>query len=71
MTGMLLSVATALSHFAILIGPLSWVVSPVTKCATTSITRYPMDINAMTLVYFSESRRRKNDSGITINLPNQ
>ena len=32
------------------------------------MTRYPIDINAMTLVYFSESRRRKNDKGITMSL---
>ena len=32
------------------------------------MTRYPIDINAMTLVYLRESKRRRNDSGITISL---
>lgn len=38
------------------------------KWAMTSMTRYPIDINATTLVYLRESRRRRNDSGITISL---
>lgn len=68
MTGKLLSVATALFHCMTRMTPLSCMVSPLMKCATTSMTKYPMDINAMTLVYFKESKRRKNDSGITMSL---
>ena len=32
------------------------------------MTKYPMEINATTLVYLRESKRRKNESGITISL---
>lgn len=32
------------------------------------MTRYPIDINATTLVYLRESKRRRNDKGITISL---
>ena len=32
------------------------------------MTRYPNDINATTLVYLRESRRRRNDRGITTSL---
>ena len=32
------------------------------------MTRYPIDINATTLVYFRESSRRRNDRGITMSL---
>lgn len=35
------------------------------------MTKYPMEINATTLVYLSESKRRKNDKGITISLIGQ
>jgi hypothetical protein len=38
------------------------------KCATTRTTRYAIENNAITLVYFKESRRRKKDRGITISL---
>jgi len=48
--------------------PLSAFVSPLTKWAKTSMTRYPIEINAMTLVYFRESRRRRNERGITTSL---
>lgn len=68
MTGKLLNVATALSHRTTLSGPLFCMVSPFAKCATTSMTRYPMDSNAMTLVYFKESNRRRKDKGMTISL---
>lgn len=68
MTGKLLNVATALSGRTTLKGPLSCIVSPLMKCATTSMTKYPMEIKAMMLVYFKESRRLKNDKGMTISL---
>ena len=68
MTGKLLSVATALSGRTTLKGPRSCIVSPFMKCATTSITKYPIEIKAMMLVYFRESKRLKNDKGMTINL---
>ena len=35
------------------------------------MTKYPMEINATTLVYLRESKRRKNDKGITISLEKQ
>ena len=35
------------------------------------MTKYPMEINATTLVYLRESKRRKNDKGITISLNGQ
>ena len=35
------------------------------------MTKYPMEINATTLVYLRESKRRKNDKGITISLKGQ
>ena len=38
------------------------------KWAKTNMTRYAIDIRAMMLVYFRESKRRKKDSGMTINL---
>ena len=68
MTGKLLNVATALSGCTTLKGPLSCIVSPLMKCATTSMTKYPIEISAIMLVYFRESKRLKNDKGITINL---
>ena len=68
MTGKLLNVATALSGRTILKGPLSCIVSPFMKCATTSMTKYPIEIKATMLVYFRESKRLKNDKGMTINL---
>ena len=51
--------------------PLSCLVSPLTKCAKTSMTRYPIEINAMTLVYLRESNRLRNERGITISLIRQ
>lgn len=68
MTGKLLNVATALSGRTTLKGPLSCIVSPFMKCATTSMTKYPIEINAIMLVYLRESKRLKNDKGMTINL---
>ena len=68
MTGKLLKTATALAGWATLISPLPCLVSPLMKWATTSMTKYPIDINATTLVYFRESRRRRKDKGITISL---
>ena len=35
------------------------------------MTKYPMEINATTLVYLRESKRLKNDKGITISLRGQ
>lgn len=38
------------------------------------MTRYPIEVKAIMLVYFNESSLRRNESGITINLqrsPNQ
>lgn len=32
------------------------------------MTRYPIAMRAMMLVYFNESKRRKNESGITTSL---
>ena len=71
MTGKLLRLAIKLSHFTILISPLSSSkgASPLMKWATTSKTRYPMLTRAIKLVYLSESSRRRKLSGITINLP--
>lgn len=68
MTGKLLNVATALSGRTILKGPLSCIVSPFMKWASTSMTKYPIEIKAIMLVYFKESKRLKNDKGMTINL---
>lgn len=68
MTGKLLSVGTAPPHLIILKGPLSCIVSPLKKWKTTSITRYPIEIRATTLVYLSESNRRRKDNGMTMSL---
>jgi hypothetical protein len=68
MTGKLLRAGTAPPHLITLIGPRSAMVSPLMKWLTTRMTRYPMDISAITLVYFSESSRRRKDRGITISL---
>ena len=68
MTGKLLKVGTIPAHLTIRMGPLSSIVSPFAKWATTKITRYPIDIKATTLVYLRESNRRRKDNGITINL---
>lgn len=50
------------------IGPLSSVASPSMKCAKTKRMRYAIEVKAMIDVYLSESRRRRKEIGMTINL---
>ena len=68
MTGKAASAATGPAHSKTLTGPLSSTVSPIRKCATTKITRYAIEHSAMMLVYLRESKRLRNERGITINL---
>jgi len=68
MTGKAARVGIGPAHLNIRIAPRSWIVSPLIKWAKTNITIYAIDIKAMILVYFRESKRRKKDSGMTINL---
>lgn len=68
MTGKAARVGIGPAHLNTRIVPRSWIVSPLMKWAKTNMTRYAIDIRAMMLVYFRESKRRKKDSGMTINL---
>jgi hypothetical protein len=68
MTGKAERADTAPAHSKTRTTPRSARVSPLMKCATTRITRYAIENNAMTLVYFKESSRRRKDKGITISL---
>jgi arylamine N-acetyltransferase len=67
-TGKAASAEMGPAHWKTRTGPRSAMVSPLRKCATTRMTRYAIENNAMTLVYFRESRRRRKDSGMTISL---
>ena len=68
MTGNAASAETGPAHWKTRTGPRSAIVSPLMKCATTRMTRYAIENNAITLVYFKESRRRRKESGITMSL---
>lgn len=65
MTGKLCKVGMRPAQVMTLIGPLSAFVSPLKKWYTTSMTKYPMDIRAITLVYFNESSLLRKAKGIT------
>ena len=67
-TGKLLSAGTGPAQWKYRMSGCGRPVSPLTKCATTRITRYPIEISATTLVYLSESSRRRKDSGLTTSL---
>ena len=67
-TGKLLSVSTAPAQWMNRSSPPLWTVSPLMKCARTRITKYPIEIRAITLVYFRESNLRRNEIGMTMSL---